>query len=114
MHWLTDYIGQPDHMLPAEQFLRLTGLIQKASHAGFHVVVVSLPMPSWHLAESPFHSQYQKRLRDALGIFSDAEGVRFVDLSASIPDDKFRDSVHPKPEDVRLWVEVLIETLRRQ
>lgn len=114
MHWLTDYIGQPGRVLPAEQFVRLIHLIQKARRSGFQVVVISLPMPTWHRAESPFYSQYQKRLQDVLATFPDEEGVLFLDLSDAIPDDKYRDSVHPTPEDVGLWAKTISEALHRK
>lgn len=114
MDWLTDYMGRADRVLPPEQFLFLESLIARARRAGLKVVVVNLPLPSWHIAEGPFYQQYRKRIADMMEGLSGDQGVRFVDMIASIPDENFRDSVHPTPETVVEWATILGEKLREQ
>jgi hypothetical protein len=112
MDFLTQYMGQPQGVLHNEQFERLKTLITKVRSYGFRVVVVDMPLPSWHREKSPFFAPYQTKLRDALASHLDSSTVEFVSLADAIPDDEFRDSVHPKEEAATHWASVLMEHLR--
>jgi len=111
MDWLTNYMGLPSGVLPDEQFRRFSELILRANAAGLHVVVVNLPMPTWHARESPFYTPYLEKLQVTISPFLKDGTVHFIDLAHSLPDDKFRDGTHPKPEAVELWTKLLVDQL---
>ncbi len=112
MDFLTEYMGQPRGVLQDEQFDKLDALINKIRAYGLRVVIVDMPLPSWHRGKSPFFAPYQVKLRASLANHVENRSVEFVDLTATIPDDEFRDSVHPKAEAANHWARVLIEHLR--
>ncbi|MBI4989441.1 MAG: hypothetical protein HZC23_11530 [Rhodocyclales bacterium] len=112
MDFLTKYMGQPEGVLQEEQFDKLRMLIDKAKGVGFHVVVVDMPLPSWHRQNSPFFAPYETKLRDVLASYTSAGTIDFVSLVDAIPDDEFRDSIHPNAEAASHWARILIERLR--
>ena len=111
MDFLTDYMGQPRGVLHDEQFDKLDALIDKVRALGLRVVVVDMPLPSWHREKSPFFASYQAKLQARVGRHLQDGGISFVDLTAAIPDDEFRDSVHPSAEAAAHWAGALIERL---
>jgi len=111
-HKQMDYLTQAMHgSLHDEQFEKLKTLINKIQAYGFRVVVVDMPLPSWHREKSPFFALYQTKLRTALASQLDNKQAEFVSLTEAIPDDEFRDSVHPKAEATTHWARVLMERL---
>lgn len=112
MDFLTDYMGQPRGVLHDEQFEKLDALINKVRSRDLRVVIIDMPLPSWHREKSPFFAPYQTKLRATLASHLDSRAVEFVSLADTIPDDEFRDSVHPKAEAANHWTRVLIEHLR--
>ena len=112
MDFLTQYMGQPQGVLHDEQFEKLEALINKVRAYGFRVIVVDMPLPSWHREKSPFFAPYQAKLRATLASHLDNKAVKFVSLADAIPDDEFRDSVHPKAEAANHWAKVLMKHLR--
>lgn len=111
MDWITNYMGLPSGVLPDEQFRCFSELILRAHAAGLHVVVVNLPMPTWHAKESPFYAPYREKLQATISPFLKDGTVNYIDLVHSLPDDKFRDGTHPKPEAVELWVKLFVDRL---
>jgi hypothetical protein len=111
MDFLTEYMGQPRGVLHDEQFEKLDALINKLRSRGLRVVIIDMPLPSWHREKSPFFVPYQIKLRASLAPHLESRAVEFVNLSAAIPDDEFRDSVHPKAEAAIHWAKVLVEQL---
>jgi len=112
MDFLTKYMGEPEGVLHNEQFDKLRMLIDKARGVGFHVVVVDMPLPSWHRSKSPFFVPYEAKLQDVLASYLSAGGIDFVSLVDAIPDEEFRDSIHPKAEAANHWARILIGQLR--
>ncbi|MBK7024679.1 MAG: hypothetical protein IPH41_14625 [Sulfuritalea sp.] len=112
MDFLTKYMGQPEGVLHDEQFDKLEILIDKARGAGFRVVVLDMPLPSWHRLKSPFFTPYETKLRNVLASYTSAGTIDFVSMVDAIPDDEFRDSIHPKAEAVNHWARTLTERLR--
>jgi hypothetical protein len=112
MDFLTKYMGQPEGVLQDEQFDKLRMLIDKASGAGFRVVVLDMPLPSWHRAKSPFFSPYETKLRNVLASYTSEGAIDFVSLVDAIADDDFRDSIHPKADAANHWARTLTERLR--
>jgi len=111
MDFITGYMGPPPGVLRDEQFERLAVLLNKAHAAGLHTVVVDMPLPSWHRAESPFFAPYESKLAAFLAPFVDTGKVRYIRQSDAIPDDEFRDSIHPKAEAANHWTKTLVDQL---
>ena len=112
MDFLTKYMGQPEGVLQDEQFDKLKMLIDKARGAGFRVVVLDMPLPSWHRLKSPFFTPYETKLQSVLASYTSAGTIDFVSLVDAIPDDEFRDSIHPKADAANHWARTLTERLR--
>jgi hypothetical protein len=111
MDFLTEYMGSPPGVLLDEQFDRLVDLLNKAQAAGLHIVVLDMPLPSWHRTESPFFVPYENKLQTVLSPFLDSGKVRYVRQFDAIPDDEFRDSIHPKAEAADHWTKILVDQL---
>lgn len=111
MDFITEYMGQPRGVLQDEQFEKLDALIKKVRSRGLRVMIIDMPLPSWHREKSPFFAPYQVKLRAALAPHLENRAVEFVNLATAIPDDEFRDSVHPKAEAAMHWAKVLAEQL---
>jgi hypothetical protein len=107
MDWLTSYMGTEPGVLLPEQFGELIWLIREARATGMAVAVVDMPLPSWHRAGSAFVAPYREKLAAALVEFAGDEEVSFVDLSSSVADDGFRDSIHPSVDARHAWCERL-------
>jgi len=111
MDFLTDYMGQPRGVLHDEQFDKLDALIDTVRALGLRVVVVDMPLPSWHREKSPFFAPYQTKLQARMEKHLQDGSIIFVDLTAAIPDDGFRDSVHPNADAAVHWAGALINRL---
>ena len=112
MDQLTKFMGEPEGVLQEEQFDKFRSLIEKASAYGLYVVVVDMPLPSWHRQKSPFFTPYEIKLRAILENYLRPGVVDFVSLTDAIPDDEFRDSVHPSAEAANHWASKLVERLQ--
>jgi hypothetical protein len=110
MDWLTGYMGTAQ--LQPEQFQQLRALIRKARSAGLRVAIADMPLPTWHRAESPFAIPCRAEMEKVLADFSPADGVHFIDLSPEIPDDEFRDSIHPTEHFKERWTSSLARKLQ--
>lgn len=113
MHWLTDYMGGGEAGLQPGQFLQLKALLDRADRAGMRVIVADMPLPSWHRNESPYHAPYRQLLHQVLASRSGAQAVIFADLSQSISDEDFRDSIHPTEQSKERWIQVLAKHLEK-
>jgi len=111
MDFITKYMGPPSGVLHDEQFDKLVALLNKAHASGLRIVVVDMPLPSWHRAESPFFAPYESRLQAVLSPFLETGKARYVRQSDAIPDDEFRDSIHPKAEAANHWTKTLVDQL---
>ncbi len=111
MDFITRYMGPPSGVPHDEQFDRLAVLINKAHAAGLHIVVLDMPLPTWHRAESPFFAPYVTKLQEVLSPFIASGKVRFIRQNDAIPDDEFRDSIHPKAEAANHWTKIMVDQL---
>jgi len=114
MHWISDrmhsYLGTLSPNLPDEQFDTLENLIAKARVNGFDVIVVILPLPSWHSQASEYYTAFRRQMSKRSGKMRE-KGATILDLVDAIPDSDFRDSVHPEPAAVDRWVNALVQAL---
>lgn len=112
MDWLTAYMGSEPGVLVPQQFEAFEKLVHEIRDSGMRVVVVDMPLPSWHRASSPFVAPYRERLAAGFVAFDGDPAVSFLDLSASSPDEAFRDSIHPAAAARPEWCDRLASSLR--
>lgn len=106
-----DYMGS-NQRLADEQFERLLALVRRLSADGSSVLLVDLPIPSWHAHGSSLALQYRDRLAAALPGLTALPGVSFLPLAADARDSDFSDEVHPKPRVSPDWAARLGEAVR--
>jgi hypothetical protein len=105
-----DYMG-PSEQLADEQFERLAALVKLISKDGGSVMLVDLPIPSWHANGSSLAQQYQQRLQRALPELTALPGVTFLPLAVDAVDADFSDEVHPKPRVTPVWAARLADAV---
>jgi len=89
--------------VPPEQFAVLSNMVTRMLADGNRVVVVDLPLPSWHSQHSALNDSY-KQLRDGwLQQMNGKQDFAYLDLQDAFPDDEFVDEVHPKPRTTAEW-----------
>ena len=106
-----DYMGTTER-LPGEQFERLRALVRRLSADGSSVLLVDLPIPSWHAWGSSLAQQYRERLAQALPELTALPGVSFLPLATDAADSDFSDEVHPKPKVSPDWAARLGDAVR--
>ena len=107
-----NYVNSSEDALSGEQFVALRGLVVRILEKGARLVVVDMPLPGWHRGHSVFFGLCHERIRDCFAGL-DPEKFRYIDLSASMPDDYFMDSVHPFPAMSYKWAGLLAENIKR-
>ncbi len=90
-------------------FTVLERLVDGVVAEGGRVVLVDLPIPTWHESGSLIATDYRRRIDELLPILETRPGVTVLRLQET--DDEFRDEVHPKPRVSPLWAQRLAATL---
>jgi hypothetical protein len=98
-------------IVPDEQFTVLSELVKEMLDSGSKVVIVDLPIPSWHAAQAPLNASYNALRSATLQQFSGKPGFSYLNMQAEFPDDEFVDEAHPKPRARPHWAEKLAEFL---
>ena len=99
----------PANAFDDASFSALTRLVDGIVAEGGHVVLVDLPIPSWHANGSALAVDYRRHM-DALLPRLDAQaGVTTLKLAEA--DDEFIDEVHPKPRAALRWAQRLAAAL---
>ena len=106
-----DYMGGVPR-LSDEQFQELERLVEAIVADGSRVVLVDLPIPSWHTRASELAVDYRERLQRALPALTALPGVTLLSLAGESNDEDFSDEVHPKPRVSPRWAERLANALR--
>jgi len=105
------YMGEGPR-LSAEPFAQLERLVQAVVADGSRVVLVDLPIPSWHARGSELCADYRERLPRMLPRLTALPGVSFLAMADDDADTDFSDEVHPKPRVSPRWAERLAAALR--
>ncbi|MDF3064453.1 MAG: hypothetical protein K0R38_54 [Polyangiaceae bacterium] len=103
------YMGNVERLEDAP-FQILEKTVDDIVRAGGQVVLVDMPIPSWHAAGSPLYADYSRRMETLLPELAARERVRVVRIAGSDNGD-FSDEVHPKPRVTALWSETLASAL---
>jgi hypothetical protein len=97
--------------LGEEQFSRLRRCVEQLSDDGARVLLVDLPIPSWHARGAPLATEYRERLLAMLPSLVALPGVSALDMSDAAADDDFSDEVHPKPRVSARWAARVAEAM---
>ena len=106
------YMG-PESRLSDQQFDQLRALVDTLVADGSRVVLVDLPIPSWHAQGAALAADYRERVRELAPALSARPGVTWVSMTSSDDgDEQFSDEVHPKPRVSPRWAARLADALR--
>ena len=104
-------MGDKD-ILPPDKVEKILPLFKAIRNAGFKVVVVNMPLPSWHSERSPYDHQFQQIFLPRMQYLAkEDDGIIFLDAHDFLPDNYFSDSSHPNREGARLLSQYLYEEL---
>lgn len=91
--WI-DEIMRDTH-LRNKHFELLTSLIHRIRQAGFKVMVVSMPLPTWHRDKSPTDAAFCQRLNLLMkDLITKDKNIFYLDVHKEFKDNEFRDSAH--------------------
>lgn len=105
-----DYTGGADKV--SDESLRtFDRMIDGILAEGAGVVLVDLPIPTWHVQGSVLAADYRRRIDERLASLRTRLGVMVLTMDKAANDDDFSDEVHPKPRVTGLWAERLASAL---
>ena len=100
------------NMINPVRYDELESLIKKIRQFGFKIMVVNMPLPSWHIQGSPYDKPFCDKLNRLMDRLVTADkGIYYIDLHRRSPDNDFYDSTHPKREAARKWSKWLQQAL---
>lgn len=102
-----EFMDRPDGTLSDEQFHELTKLSDYARATGLEIVVVDLPIASWHSKASPLYRDYQARKQRFYEQAFSNGGLRYIDMQDLGDEESFSDSVHVRAEYTKRWAETI-------
>lgn len=104
-----------DTKVEKKYFIQLKKLIQDIRAKGFKVVIVSMPLPNWHIQMSPYDKPFCDQLHLMMSDLVDRnKGIYFVDLHQNSKEENFRDTVHLNRQGARLLTNQLYKALTDQ
>jgi len=80
-------------------FIDMCNLIKQK---GAKIILLDLPIPTWHQKASTFFGKYQQRKEDYIKQVNNGN-VLYINMINSLPDSTFLDSNHPYPTYTKLW-----------
>src|SRR5262249_52096667 len=98
-HWRAT-IGSEGE-LADEQFLVLHRMVDDILASGARVVLVDLPIPTWHAQRSPYMTSYRQHAQRLLADLADRPGLSVLAMADRAAEGDFYDEVHPKPRVTR-------------
>ena len=108
-HWRTT-IGSEGE-LADEQFLVLQRMVDAILASGARVVLVDLPIPTWHAQRSPYMTSYRQHAQRLFADLADRPGLSVLAMADLDADADFYDEVHPKPRVTMSWARRLAVAL---
>ena len=104
------YMGNATSLADAG-FRTLNRTIDGILAEGGQVVLVDLPLPTWHSQGSLLAGDYRKRIDALLTSQQFRPGVVVLRMDGDNTDLDFRDEVHPKPRVAPRWAQRLAATV---
>jgi len=108
------YMGS-EPRLSDQQVEQLRALVDTLVADGSRVMLVDMPIPSWHAQGAALAADYRERMRQLAPTFSAIPGVTWLSMTGRDEDngdDQFSDEVHPKPRVSPRWAARLADALR--
>jgi hypothetical protein len=102
-NWL-NYMGPVDQWTDAG-LGSLVALAARIIGAGGRLIVLDLPIPSWHADNIPYFSEYQRRKTPFIDKLRSMDRVTYADLQSGFIDGDFYDSAHPRPKVTAMWAD---------
>jgi hypothetical protein len=91
------------YVLDPGRLQEMVNLAQRISAEGSRLIVVDLPIPSWHADEAPNFHLYQWEKRPYFSKLSAFPHVYYVNMQDGFADETFYDSTHPFPNATAQW-----------
>ncbi|TYL87190.1 hypothetical protein [Bradyrhizobium cytisi] len=93
------------------QFNLLRSTVASLLDSGERVVLVDLPIPSWHRDASPYQPGYEQKLQELSGQFKERSNFISISMSDLDGDLDYSDEVHAKRHLANVWSERLASVL---
>lgn len=106
-----DKVG-PVSVQTDEGFRHLMNIARKTSAAGVRLLVVDMPITTWHAAAMPQFASFQKRKEPWIAALKNYPNVRYVNVQNSVDDSEFSDFIHPRPRFTQVWAQRAAVILR--
>lgn len=90
---------------PNEPLKQFSNIAQFISSKGSKLVVLDLPLPSWHRQAIPQYRIYEQRKQAILDKIEKLPGVTYASLEDGFADEDFYDSAHPRPKVTWRWAQ---------
>ena len=104
LQWF-NYMG-PVEKWDERGFEELLVLAKSIHDHGSHLVILDLPLPSWHRDAVPYQAIYLQRMTALARKLELIPGVSLHSIANDFTDDDFYDSAHPRPRITSRWAEL--------
>jgi len=95
-----------------EGFHHLIRMARRTQEAGVRLIILDMPITSWHAAAMPQFASFQTRKRPWLAAVLRYPNVRYVNLQKDVDDSEFSDFIHPRPRFTNEWAKRAAKLIR--
>lgn len=89
----------------SNEFHELVEVAKLISSNHGRLVVLDLPLPSWHREAIPQYQFYETHKQEVLEKLQQIPGVTYASLESGFMDNQFYDSAHPRPKYTWRWAQ---------
>jgi len=112
MKFWRNYMGAADCSAYAQQFEYLNRLSALIRNTGGKLVLVDMPLPTWHKRQSPYERLFQNLKQTYIEPLVSSQHVSYIEMQTLDSDDDFYDSAHPKAATAVRWSSALANSLK--
>jgi len=95
-----------------EGFHHLIRMARRTQEAGVRLIILDMPITSWHAAAMPQFAAFQTRKLPWLAEVLRYPNVRYVNLQKDVDDSEFSDFIHPRPRFTVEWAKRAAKIIR--
>jgi len=95
-----------------EGFRLMLDAARRTSAAGVRLIVVDMPVASWHAASMPQFPDYQRRKMPWIVALKRLPSVEYVNIQNAVDDSEFSDFIHPRPSLTWRWADRAAKIVR--
>jgi hypothetical protein len=106
------YMGPPAQW-DSGGFEKLLAIAQTVSWHGSRILILDLPIPSWHRQSVPYDAEYHRRLEFLMPKLKSMPNVEVGTMNGLFADRDFLDAVHPRPRVSPKWAQIAADFIRR-